>query len=405
MTKGTIEQRSDPQQVATISILMFIVLGAIGALTPLAIDMYLPAMPSIAKELGVQAGDVQITLTAYTAGFAIGQLLHGPLADSYGRRPVLLVGIVLFAAAAVVSATTQGIEALTWVRAAQGFAGAAAAVVIQAVVRDMFDREDFARAMSFVTLVITIAPLLAPMIGGHLAVWFGWRSIFWVLALFALVVIGLIFWKIPETLSVDNRQPLRVGTTLRNYVRLFRSPVAIGLILSSAFSFSGMFAFLTAGSFVYIDIYGVRPEQFGYLFGLNIVAMIIMTSINSRLVRKVGSHAMLRFGLTVQLLAGLGLFVTWLLDMGLWGTVPFVVMFIGTLSTIGSNSMGLLLSGYPTMAGTASSLAGTLRFGTGSLVGAVVAMMPAGVAWPMIVVMSACSVLSAGFYWKFGRNA
>lgn len=136
----------------------------------------------------------------------------------------------------------------------------------------------------------------------------------------------------------------------------------MGLILSGAFSFSGMFAFLTAGSFVYIDIYGVRPDHFGYLFGLNIVAMIIMTSINGRLVKKVGSHAMLRFGLTVQLIAGLGLFITWLLDLGLWGTVPFVVLFIGTLSTIGSNSMGLLLSGYPTMAGTASSLAGTVTF-------------------------------------------
>jgi DHA1 family bicyclomycin/chloramphenicol resistance-like MFS transporter len=162
---------------------------------------------------------------------------------------------------------------------------------------------------------------------------------------------------------------------------------------------------LTAGSFVYIDIYGVQPDQFGYLFGLNIVAMIIMTSINGRLVKKVGSHNMLRFGLTVQLIAGIGLFVGWMLDLGLWGTVPFVVMFIGTLSTIGSNSMGLLLSGYPTMAGTASSLAGTLRFGIGSLVGAIVAIMPGGVTWPMITVMTACSILSAAFYWIFGRKA
>jgi DHA1 family bicyclomycin/chloramphenicol resistance-like MFS transporter len=269
----------------------------------------------------------------------------------------------------------------------------------------MFDREDFARAMSFVTLVITIAPLIAPLIGGHVAVWFGWRAIFWILAAFAAVVIALVLWKIPETLPVEKRQPLRFRTTIRNYVRLFQNPVALGLILSGAFSFAGMFAFLTAGSFVYIDIYGVRPDHFGYLFGLNIVAMIIMTSINGRLVKRVGSHAMLRFGLAVQLFAGLGLFVTWLLDAGLWGTVTFVVLFIGTLSTIGSNSMGLLLSGYPNMAGTASSLAGTLRFGTGSVIGAIVAMLPSGVTWPMITVMTVCSLLSAAFYWIFGRNA
>lgn len=402
MTSNTASPQHDASKLG---FLLFVVLGAIGALTPLAIDMYLPAMPAIARDLGASAGAVQITLTAYTAGFAIGQLLHGPLADSYGRRPVMLCGILLFAIASMVSATTDGIDALTMIRAAQGFAGAAAAVVIQAVVRDMFDREDFARAMSFVTLVVTLAPLLAPMIGGHLAVWFGWRSIFWALAIFSAVVIAMVFWKIPETLSAENRQPLHFKSTIKNYVQLCRNSEAMGLIFAGAFSFSGMFAFLTAGSFVYIDIYGVTPNEFGYLFGLNIVAMIAMTSLNGRVVKKVGSHAMLRFGLLVQLLAGIGLFVGWLMGVGLWGTVPFVVLFVGSISTIGSNSMGLLLSGYPRMAGTASSLAGTLRFGTGSLVGALVAAMPGDVTWPMVFVMAGCSVLSASFYWILGRKA
>ena len=209
----------------------------------------------------------------------------------------------------------------------------------------------------------------------------------------------MVFWKIPETLSAENRQPLHFKSTIKNYVQLCRNSEAMGLIFAGAFSFSGMFAFLTAGSFVYIDIYGVTPNEFGYLFGLNIVAMIAMTSLNGRVVKKVGSHAMLRFGLFVQLLAGIGLFVGWLMGVGLWGTVPFVVLFVGSISTIGSNSMGLLLSGYPRMAGTASSLAGTLRFGTGSLVGALVAAMPGDVTWPMVFVMAGCSVLSASFYW------
>lgn len=391
--------------VSHISFLMFIALGAIGTLTPLAIDMYLPAMPAIAKDLGVSAGAVQVTLTAYTAGFAIGQLIHGPLADSYGRRPIMIVGTLCFALAGVLSALSQGIIELTWIRAAQGFAGAAAAVIIQAVVRDMFDREDFARAMSFVTLTVTLAPLIAPMLGGYLAIWFGWRSIFWVLALFAIAVIGLVLWQIPETLKAENRQPLHLGSTLKNYFRLCRNSEAMGLIFAGAFSFSGMFAFLTAGSFIYIDIFGVSPSEFGYLFGLNIVAMIAMTMLNGRMVKKVGSHAMLRLGLTIQLLAGFGLFLGWWFDAGIWGTVPFVVMFIGTISTIGSNSMGLLLSGYPRMAGTASSLAGTLRFGTGSLVGSIVAALPGDTMWPMVFAMAGCSLLSVACYWIFGRKA
>lgn len=391
--------------ISHISFLMFIALGAIGALTPLAIDMYLPAMPSIAKDLGVSAGAVQVTLTAYTAGFAIGQLIHGPLADSFGRRPIMIIGTLCFALAGIVSALSQGIIELTWVRAAQGFAGAAAAVVIQAVVRDMFDREDFARAMSFVTLTVTLAPLIAPMLGGYLAIWFGWRSIFWVLAFFAIAVIGLVLWQIPETLKPDNRQPLHLGSTLKNYFSLCRNSEAMGLIFAGAFSFSGMFAFLTAGSFIYIDIFGVSPSEFGYLFGLNIVAMIAMTMLNGRMVKKVGSHAMLRLGLTIQLFAGIGLFLGWWFEAGIWGTVPFVVMFIGTISTIGSNSMGLLLSGYPRMAGTASSLAGTLRFGTGSLVGSIVAALPGDTMWPMVFAMAGCSLLSVACYWIFGRKA
>ncbi|MCY9874334.1 Bcr/CflA family multidrug efflux MFS transporter [Vibrio barjaei] len=401
MSSKPVSQPDIPQ----LGLVLFLVLGAIGALTPLAIDMYLPAMPTIAQDLGVTAGAVQITLTVYTAGFAIGQLLHGPLADSFGRRPILLFGVFFFGVASAISATATTIESLTYIRTAQGFAGAAAAVIIQAVVRDMFDKEDFARTMSFVTLVITLAPLVAPMIGGHLAVWFGWRSIFWVLTAFSGVVIAAVLWKIPETLAPENRQPLRFRTTLRNYLRLCKNPVAMGLMFSGAFSFAGMFAFLTAGSFVYIDIYGVTPDQFGYLFGLNIVTMIIMTSINGRMVKKVGLHGMLRFGLSIQLFAGLGLLASGILDLGIWGTVPFVMLFIGTLSTIGSNSMGLLLSGYPTMAGTASSLAGTLRFGTGSVIGAIVAMLPGGTVWPMIALMAICSVLSAALYWTFGKKA
>ncbi|NLS11392.1 Bcr/CflA family multidrug efflux MFS transporter [Vibrio sp. SM6] len=405
MTKPPRSPAAADTATHTISVFLFAVLGAIGALTPLAIDMYLPAMPTIASDLGVDAGAVQLTLTAYTTGFALGQLIHGPLADSFGRRPVLILGVLFFGLASVVSALSQDIDSLTYIRAAQGFAGAAAAVIIQAVVRDMFDREDFARAMSFVTLVITIAPLIAPMIGGYVALWFGWRAIFWILAVFAIGVIALVWWQIPETLKPENRQSLHFRTTLRNYAQVCRNPVAMGLIFSGAFSFSGMFAFLTAGAFVYIDIYGIQPDHFGFFFGLNIVAMIVMTSINGRLVRKVGSHAMLQFGLWVQLVAGLGLLLCWFFDSGFWGIVTFVVLFIGTLSTIGSNAMALLLSGYPTMAGTASSLAGTLRFGTGSLVGALVAFLPDGVAWPMVIVMAVCAVLSALFYWALGRKA
>ncbi|MGV3003138.1 Bcr/CflA family multidrug efflux MFS transporter [Vibrio sp. E150_018] len=387
------------------SFVLFLILGSIGLLTPFAIDMYLPAMPTIANDFMVNHGLVQATLTAYTAGFALGQLLHGPLADSYGRRPILMGGIVFFAIASIICATTTSIEALLYTRFAQGFAGAAAAVIVQAIVRDMFDKEEFARAMSFITLVITISPLLAPMIGGHLAVWFGWRSIFTVLAAVSFFVLLAVLFNIPETLAPENKQTLRFKTTMRNYFKLITNPVVFGLIFCGAFSFAGMFAFITAGSFVYIDIYGVQPEYFGYLFALNVVGMVAMTSFNGRAVRKMGSHWMLRFGLWCQTFAGVALLASWLLGLGLWAIVPCVILFVGTISIIGSNSMGLLLSSYPQMAGTASSLAGTLRFGVGAAISALIAFLPSGYVWPMVIAMFLCAVLSASCYWLLSRNA
>nr|WP_269808676.1 Bcr/CflA family multidrug efflux MFS transporter [Enterovibrio nigricans] len=307
------------QPAQQLTFLLILVLGAISALTPLAIDMYLPAMPEIARDLAATPGQVQTTLAAYTAGFAIGQLIHGPISDSYGRRPVLIVGTLLFLVGTVVSALASDIDTLTYIRAAQGFCGAAAAVVIQALVRDMFDREDFARTMSFITLVMTVAPLAAPMIGGYLAVWFGWRSIFWLLAGFSVLVIVLIITLIPETLPVESRPPLRIGATLRNYLKILRTKKSVGYIFASGFSFAGMFSFLTAGSFVYIDYYGVSVQNFGYLFGLNVVCLIFMTSFNGKFVRKLGSEKMLKIGLTIQLLAGIALIAGQVLDLGLWG--------------------------------------------------------------------------------------
>lgn len=383
-----------PSKPTQLSFVLIVILGAISALTPFAIDMYLPAMPAIAKEFSVSAGNIQITLTAYMAGFALGQLLHGPLADSFGRRPVLLVGTLCFILASMLSALAPSIELLTWTRVCQGFSGAAAAVVIQAIVRDMFEKEEFARTMSFIILVMTLAPLIAPLLGGYMTVWFGWRSIFWLIALIGLLVSIAIIVKIPETLPREKRQPFRVRSILYNYRSIVTSANAMLLILTGALSFAGLFAFLTAGSFVYVDLHGVSVEHVGYLFGLNVISMMVMTVVNGRIVRLKGSQWMLSLGLSIQLVAGVLLLIGQLFDFGLLGVVLPIMLYTSSISTVGSNSMAILLSDYPSIAGTASSLVGTLRFGLGGVAGAVIALLPATSSWPMVLVICSCSILS-----------
>ncbi|GAA3529620.1 Bcr/CflA family multidrug efflux MFS transporter [Zobellella aerophila] len=378
---------------------LIILLGAVSALTPLAIDMYLPAMPAIAESLNSDSHAVQATLAVYTGGFAVGQLLFGPLSDAKGRRPVLLGGILAFGLTALICALASGIEALTLSRAAQGFAGAASAVVVQALVRDLFEREDFARTMAYITLVMTIAPLAAPMIGGHLTHWFGWRSIFWVLAAVALLVMLACAWRLPETLDPERRQSLRLVAVLRSYLRLLTERQAIGFMLCGAFSFAGMFAFLTGASFIYIELYGLSAQHTGYLFGVNVLTLMLFTTLNGKWVRRLGSQNMLRAGLFIQLTAGLLMPVGPSLGWGLWSLIVPIMFYVGVISIIGSNTMASLLTAHPNLAGTASSLAGTLRFGLAALIGALVSALPDSSPLYMIIMMSLCALLSSLAYW------
>lgn len=390
--------------IVSVNFLFYVILGLMGALTPMALDMYLPAMPDIAKSLSMSEGNVQMTLSIYAAGFAIGQLVNGPISDSYGRKYLALAGIFLFALTSFFIAIANSSIELITLRFVQGFVGAIAAVIIQAIVRDLFDKEDFSRTMSFVTLVTIIAPLVSPVIGGYITIYFGWRTIFTTLVVVSALVMLLIAWKIPETLPMEYRQPLRLLAVLKNYYSLLTKRAVFSLILCSGFSFSGMFVFLTMGSFVYIDLYGVSAEHFGYLFALNIITMLVFTVINGQWVKKIGSENMLTIGLGVQLFGAGLLLLSWLAQLDIYWLVAGVMLFIGPLSLIGSNIMGLLLTHYPTLAGTVSALVGTVRFGMGALVGAIAAALPDGVLWPMPVVMSICALLSLSFYWLAGRS-
>ncbi len=373
---------------------LVVILGLLAMLMPLSIDMYLPAMPQIAREFAVSAGSVQMTLNLYILGFAIGQLVYGPLADSYGRKPVIVLGTLIFACAAAACALSQTIDQLILMRFLHGLSAAAASVVINALMRDTYSKEDFSRMMSFVMLITTIAPLLAPIIGGWLLLIWNWHAIFWTLSGAALITTVLVCTQIRETLKPDQRQRFHLRTTLSNFVALVRHKRAFSYMLASGFSFAGLFAFLNAGPFVYIEVNHVSPQNFGYYFGLNVVFLFVLTLINSRAVRRFGPLKMFRSGLVIQFLMGLWLLISSALDLGFLSLVFGVAMFIGCVSVVSSNAMAVILDEFPHMAGTASSLAGTLRFGVGALVGALLSLVSMNSAWPMVATIALCATVS-----------
>ena len=373
------------------------ILGLLAMLMPLSIDMYLPALPVISAQFGVPAGSAQMTLSTYILGFALGQLLYGPMADSLGRKPVILGGTLVFAGAAVACALAQTIDHLIFMRFLHGLAAAAASVVINALMRDIYPKEEFSRMMSFVMLVTTIAPLVAPMAGGAVLVWFSWHAIFWILALAALLASAMIFFFIDETLPVERRQKFHIRTTIGNFASLFRHKRVLSYMLASGFSFAGMFSFLSAGPFVYIELNHVSPQHFGYYFALNIVFLFVLTIINSRFVRRVGALNMFRAGLWIQFVMAVWLVVSAFLGVGFWALVIGVAAFVGCVSMISSNAMAVILDEFPHMAGTASSLAGTFRFGIGAIVGALLSMATFTTAWPMLWAMAFCATSSVLF--------
>ncbi len=373
------------------------ILGLLAMLMPLSIDMYLPALPVIAEQFGVPAGSAQMTLSTYILGFALGQLLYGPMADSLGRKPVVLGGTLVFAGAAAACAMAQSIDHLIVMRFFHGLAAAAASVVINALMRDIYPKEEFSRMMSFVMLVTTVAPLVAPMVGGAVLVWFSWHAIFWLLALAALLASAMIFFFIKETLPAEHRQKFHIRTTLGNFASLFRHKRVLSYMLASGFSFAGMFSFLSAGPFVYIELNHVSPQHFGYYFALNVVFIFVLTMINSRFVRRVGALNMFRIGLWIQFVMAVWMVVTAFFDLGFWTLVIGIAAFVGCISIVSSNAMAVILDEFPHMAGTASSLAGTFRFGIGAIVGALLSLATFTTAWPMLWSIALCATCSILF--------
>lgn len=373
-------------------------LGALAALTPFAIDLYLPSLPSLARDLNSDIWLAQISVTLYLGLFASAQLLMGPLSDVRGRRPLIGGGLALFALGALACALAPSMSALLIGRGLQAIGGAAIAVTIPALVRDCFERDDYARAMTLVMMVMGLAPLVAPSLGGLVLLVGTWRWVFVALLGITLATALLFLRVVPETLSVDDRQP-HLGAPLRQYLRILRHRRALAYLATASAGFAGMMAFIVASPFVYIELNGVSAQLFGPLFGANIAAALLVSSMNVRLIPRFGAERLLRVGLGVQALAALSLLALTLLPApGLWLFAPLAGAYLSMSGLVMGNAMAGFMADFPGLAGTASAFGGAVRFGAGALSGTLISLLHDGTATPLLIGMGLSGLLGGAFY-------
>tara|TARA_Y100001970_G_scaffold37100_1_gene45759 strand:+ start:791 stop:1900 length:1110 start_codon:yes stop_codon:yes gene_type:complete len=360
--------------------------------------MYLPSFPTIREDFGTTAAQVQLTLSGYMLGFTLGQLCYGPLSDRFGRRPILLSGIGLFILMTILCATATSVDSLLVFRFFQAVGGAAGTVLSRAIIRDRFSGNYMARAMSLMLMFILLAPMVAPVIGGYLLIWIGWRAVFWALVICGILAILVVLFGIEESLPAGRRSKPGVLILLRGYGKVLTHRKALGYILSGGITFGALFAFLSGAPFVFIEFYGVAPEHMGYIFTLNVAGVLIGGWLNSRLVVKRGVYDMMSFGVWFLFAGAVLLFVLIYTDVwGVWGVIAGIVIFTLPLNVINANAAAGALEYFPENAGTASAVVGSVRYGCGALSGLFVGLLHDNTAQPMGVVIVGCSVLSILF--------
>jgi len=386
-----------------------LILGGLSAFGPLSMDMYLPGLPTLTRDLGASASTGQLTLTGCMLGIAAGQLFTGPLSDTLGRRRPLLAGLVGYIAASLACAAAPSILTLIVLRFIQGTLGGAGVVIARAVVRDLFAGRAAARMFAMLMAVMGVAPVFAPLIGGQVLTITSWRGIFVVLAAIGVpLLLATLLW-LPETLPPSGRHGGGMNSTLQTFGRLLRDRSFIVPAASFSLACAVLFAYLAGSSFVLEDVYGVSPQTFSLVFAVNSAGLVTMSQVGARLVGRVGPDVLLRYGLFGVAAGSLGAFVVTVVHAGL---APLLLALFVTVSFDGfvfPNATAVSLDGQQGALGSASALLGMGQFGVGALIAPLVGLAGSHNAVPMGVLIGACGVAALGvnllFTGSLGRPA
>lgn len=378
-------------------------LGALVALGPLAIDTYLPALPTMAQDFGVRIHAVELSVSVYVIGVALGQWLGGPLSDHFGRKPVAYVGLSVFFVCSFAIIFCPNIELLYLLRALQALGGGATVVIAFATVRDHFSGPQAARVLTSVGLVLLLAPLVAPAIGSGLLAAFGWSAIFVMLCGYALVVALILRFGLPTAARRTHTEPLR-QRLFAAYGRVLRQRRAMGFILANGLGFSAMFTFITDAAFLYIDYFQVDETRFPLYFGANVLTMLALNRLNVLLLRYLESRVILGWAVSIQSLAAVTLLALALShSMALWNVVPLIMVVSGVTALILPNAVACFLAFFDRDSGAATGLNGCLQFLLAGLIGSGIGLFQSSTPLPMAALMALSAVLAMASYFLLAR--
>lgn len=382
-----------------------LLLGMLVAFGPLATDLYLPALPAIRAGLNTTPEAVQLSITVFLGGFSIGMLGYGPISDRHGRRSVMLGGISLFVLASLACLLATSAEQLIVARFIQALGGGAASVLARAVVRDVFSQTEALRKLSLLAMITAIAPLLSPLLGSVILDLAGWRGTFAAVLAWGILSLVTVYFQLPETLPPERRGQLSLGKAFAAYLKLLGDPAAVGLLLAGGMSFAGMFAYITASPYYFIEMQHFSPRAYSVLFACNAVGIFAANYANSRLVRHRGAVNMIG----AACLTGLAGALTLLLGVSLHDTLALAIvglfLMVSVTGLLGANCVGLLMERYPLNTGAAAALFVSGQFGLGMLASAGVSYLHDGSGLPMAGVIATTATTSVLGFLLFRQAA
>ncbi len=388
--------------IATITVL----LALLTAMSPLAIDTYLSAMPVMSKFFGVGIHKIEFSLTLYFLGFAIGNFIGGPLSDSFGRKTIALTGIVIYSTCAFLIPQATSIEHVWILRFLQAFGGGFGSVVAMVFVKDWYHGKQVARIGTIISMIMMLAPLFAPVIGGVLLEFGQWKLIFYFLGIYSTIIFLLFAFVMPESRSKEHiTRKVKVNGFVANYKTFFKSKRAVYMLICTSLSAAAMFTFITSASFIYIEYFGYSSASFPVLFGANVILNVLLSFVSTRMLKRREPHQLLRTGLLLQLVGG-----SIILISVLTGNPTFIwifssiVIIVGSLGMIFGNGVAIILNEVPEISGAANASIGVVRFIISFIMGSIPALFHSGNLKPIGIVIFLCILSGNFFYWLFVKT-